>query len=483
MRVHRIGVLLASVGLAAAAAVGCGGPQAGEQAALRAAQVAALGHTAAVDVYRECKDSVVNVGFRRKDEADPKTVHTEFGTGVVVHEAGYVLTNAHALRHGGSGTVGFQGGLEYPVRVVAVDDGRDLAVLKIAADRRFKPVKLGYSRDLVVGEQIVTMGNPYGMGLTVTLGIVSALGRSTKSDFTYFPQMIQTEASINPGSSGGPLLNVLGEMVGLNTTAKTGANDIGFAIPVDRIREALPEVLDPEGRFGFLLGLRVATDGSAVVTEVAAGSPAEAAGVRVGDAVMGVGPAAVASGVDFYFALLDCKAGQAVRLDLLRDGRTVQVTATPTRVELRAPDAASGLVPGLSVEYYKGTWDRVPDFASLKPADSAKAATFDLVPYKGKDRFALRFTGYVDVPADGVWAFYTRSDDGSRLLIGDRLVVDNDGAHPPIEERGFISLKAGKHAITVGFFHRTEVEVLKVLWEGPGIKKQEVPASAFFTRP
>ena len=433
----------------------------------------------AADVYRKCEASVATLGFARKDPADPKTTHTEYGTGVIVHEAGYILTNAHILRRGGKGAAGIHG-RDYPCRVVAVDEMRDLAVLKVDAEQPLTPIQFGHSSTLVPGDPIVTIGSPFGVGLSVTTGVVAALNRSTKSDYTSFPSMIQTNTAINPGSSGGPLLNMRGEMIGINTTSKTGANDMGYAIPVDRIREALPEILDPEGRLGFVLGLRVTTGSPAAVTDVAKGAPAEAAGIRAGDFVIGVGGATVASGIDYSFALMNCHAGEPLRLRLVRGGQTIDLAATPVAIPPRNPDNPPNLVPGLVREYYEGTWDRLPDFATLKPKATAKAETFDLGPYRGKDNFALRFTGYIDVPADGIWAFYLKSDDGSRLWIGDRLVVDRDGAHPPTENRGFIPLMAGKHAIRVEYFDRTELEELAVSWEGPKVKKQAVPAGVLF---
>lgn len=156
------------------------------------------------------------------------------------------------------------------------------------------------------------------------------------------------------------------------------------------------------------------------------------------------------------------------------------MTAHPAKVEPLAPDAVEGLQAGLLREYYTGQWDALPDFAALKPAETGKADTFDLGPYAGREGFALRFTGYFEAPADGNYAFHVASDDGSRLWVGDRLVVDNDGLHGPREKRGFIPLKAGKHPITVAFFEGGGAESLKVSWEGPGIPKAPIPATALF---
>ena len=470
-------VLSAALALAAWMAAGCEAPTNAADAAALNNGYEMLRRTAVVEVYQACKDSVVNIGCSRPDEADPNVRHTEYGSGVILHPAGYVLTNAHLLRKGGHLAAGFAGSKDYQADVVAVDEMRDLAVLRLDADRRFAPVRLGRSRGLLVGERVVTMGNPLGMGLTVAEGIVSAIGRSTKSEYTFYPDMIQTDATTNPGSSGGPLLNVSGEMVGLNTTKNLKADNIAFAIPVDRIREGLAEILAVEGRYGFILGIEVATEGPARVTKVTDGSPAAADGVRAGDVVRRVGTETVASGLDFHFALVGVEGGIALPMQMLRNGKFVSLTVTPARVRPRRPAKVTGLAKGLSRSVYRGSWQKVPDFDGLKPAKTGTSATFGVGEFAGKDEFALKFTGYIDVPADGVYVFYTASDDGSRLHVAGQLVVDNDGAHPRREARGFIPLAKGKHAIVCTFFDGGGEEALTVSWEGPGIRKQKIPAS------
>ena len=479
--------IIAAVVFAAWLIAGCEAPpNAANHAALNNGYEM-LRRTAVVEVYQACKESVVNIGCSRKDKADPSVSHTEYASGVILHPAGYVLTNAHLLRKGGDLAAGFTGSKDYHAHVVAADETRDLAVLKLDADRRFKPIRLGRSRGLLVGERVVTMGNPFGMGLTVAEGIVSAIGRSTKSEYTFYPDMIQTDATTNPGSSGGPLLNVSGEMVGINATKNLKADNIAFAIPADRIRESLPGILAVEGRYGFVLGIEVATEGPARVTSVAAGSPAEAGGVRVGDVIRRVGKENVACGLDFHFALVGMQGGTALPMQVLRDGKFVSLTVTPAKVQPRPAVKVTGLVGGLTRVHYRGKWQRLPDFSRLKPVKTGTSATFDLGECAGKDGFALKFTGYIAVPADGVYAFYTDSDDGSRLHVAGQLVVDNDGMHAKQEARGFISLAKGKHAITCTFFEGVGEEALAVSWssteayaEGPDFRKQPIPASALF---
>jgi len=141
------------------------------------------------------------------------------------------------------------------------------------------------------------------------------------------------------------------------------------------------------------------------------------------------------------------------------------------------PVVVGDVAPGLAYAYYEGTWDRLPDFAKLTPTATGTASGLDLGVRKRDDNFALRFTGYVEVPADGIYTFYLSSDDGSRLLIGAEVVVDNDGLHAAMELPGQVLLKAGRHPITVEYFQAGGERRLDVSYEGPGIAKQPLLAA------
>lgn len=452
----------------------------------------ALRRTAVARAFEECKDSVVKFTASRVEEtvkppADGKgpstrirTTHTQWGSGCIIHPAGYVLTNSHMLRFEGRRTAMLSDGKSYPTQVIAEDPANDLALMKVEAGRPLKPIKLGTSSQTIVGEPAITIGNPFGISFTVAAGIISGLGRSTTTDYSSLSDMIQTDASINPGTSGGPLLNILGEMIGLCTSAKKDAQNIGFATPIDKIRSLFAGLVAAEERYGFILGLEVASDGPAAVTKVAPSSPAEAAGIQVGDIVAELGGQPVRSGMDYHLALIGRKGGETLSAVLLRGGRRVEAAITLGEVEHRAPDQVDGLVPGVAWQHYHGAWKELPDFAKLKPAASGTLPAFSLGAYAGRENFAMRYTAYIQAPTDGVYLFSTRSDDGSRLYIGERLVVDNDGLHPAQERRGFIPLRAGKHAICVTYFQGPGDAELKVFYEGPGITRREVPASALF---
>ncbi|UYZ62500.1 RICIN domain-containing protein [Hymenobacter weizhouensis] len=147
---------------------------------------------------------------------------------------------------------------------------------------------------------------------------------------------------------------------------------------------------------------------------------------------------------------------------------------------LRQPENPASTAAGLDFRYYEGSWNNLPDFGALTAVKTGTVTTPSLAPRTRDDNFGFRYTGFIQVPTDGQYTFYTTSDDGSRLYIGSQLVVDNDGLHGAQERRGFIGLKAGKHAVTVTFFEKTGGQVLDVSYAGPGLSKQAVPAAAWF---
>ncbi|HPD15330.1 MAG TPA: trypsin-like peptidase domain-containing protein [Planctomycetota bacterium] len=449
----------------------------------------ALRRTPLVQAFDRCKDSVVKftatrVEHTEKPAPDGKgstrvhTTHTQWGSGCILHPAGYVLTNSHMLQFQGRRVALLYDGRTCGVELVADDPHNDLAVMKLASDRPLRPITLGDSSRALIGEPVFTIGNPFGISFTVAAGIISGLERSTNTEYAALNNMIQTDASINPGTSGGPLVNLAGEMIGLCTSNKKEAENIGFAISINKVRAAFADLIAAEGRYGFVLGLEVAHDGVARITHVAAGSPAEAAGLCVGDVVTGIGDAAIANNVDFHLALVGRKGGETLPLTIRRHGRRLQVAVTLRGVPARPADRAEGLVPGVVWRQYAGSWKTLPEFAKLTPAAVGTMPALGLGGFAGKENFALELTGYVQAPADGVYAFYLRSDDGSRLYIGEQLVVDHDGLHASSEKRGFVRLAAGKHPLRVQFFQGTGDAELKVSYEGPGIRKQEIPAAA-----
>ncbi|MEZ0485807.1 PA14 domain-containing protein [Fibrella aquatica] len=155
-------------------------------------------------------------------------------------------------------------------------------------------------------------------------------------------------------------------------------------------------------------------------------------------------------------------------------------TPPPTQVTLRDPENPANAVAGLDYSYYEGSWGMVPNFGALTPVRSATVAVPDVSPRSREDDFGLQFRGFVNVPTDGVYTFFTNSDDGSKLFIGTTEVVNNDGGHPEQERSGTIGLKAGRHAITIPYFEGGGGQTLSVSYSGPGLSKRVIPASAYF---
>jgi len=290
-----------------------------------------------VDVFQRCRGAVVNISTTRVQQVrvlrrgslwdsifdfgvpfvQERAVRS-VGSGVVIHEKGYIVTNAHVVAQTTDVRVSFADGRECEAQIVAIDQEHDLAVLKINTQASLPCVGLGRSDDIMVGETVVAIGNPLGLGHTVTAGIVSAVNRELKfSDEISYGGLIQTDAAINPGNSGGPLLNVNGELIGINTAIRGDAQNVGFAIPVDRLWELLPGMLDIERRQRVRFGLEVDAADARVLC-VRPDSPAAEAGLRPGDRLLRFNKEALRNGIDYYVHLLEQKPGATIRLEYAR---------------------------------------------------------------------------------------------------------------------------------------------------------------------
>jgi len=319
--------------------------------------------TPVVEVFESARDAVVNISSTRIVEVrDPfhrlfdfrrsrprRLKRTSVGSGFVIHPDGYIVTNAHVVARSTDRTVIFANGREYDAAVVASDREADVAILKIDASHALETLSFGRSSDLMVGETIIAIGNPLGYQHTVTAGVISAVDRDLDFDNEIvMTGLIQTDASINPGNSGGPLLNVLGELIGINTAIRGDAQNIGFAIPVDRLRELLPELLDVERRYRVESGLRLSTEAEPRVASVKAGSAAARAGIEPGDILREIDGDDVEEVVDFHIALIGRRPGDRLDLVLSRNGRNYR---TSLRLQGRPePDAARLIRDRLGVE-------------------------------------------------------------------------------------------------------------------------------------
>jgi serine protease Do len=276
---------------------------------------------------------------------------TSLGSGVLVSPDGYLLTNNHVVERGARFRIGLADGRELTAKVVGTDPAADLAVLRLDTRERVQFVPMGRSDDLLPGETVIAIGNPFGLSHTVTTGVVSAVHRNFKAgDRTLF-DFIQTDASINPGNSGGPLLDVEGRLIGINTAILGDRSaGIGFAIPVDRARRIAEDLITHgevrEGYVGVTVedlpareGAAVGTSGGVRITGVDPGSPAERAGVRGGDLVEAVDGVPPESAEEFRFRVRDLPVGATARLDLVRGKERLSAAVpaqelSPQRAEL-----------------------------------------------------------------------------------------------------------------------------------------------------
>jgi serine protease Do len=261
------------------------------------------------------------------------------GSGVIISQDGYILTNNHVVDGAQEVTVTMADKQVYKARVIGRDDKTDLAVLKIAAIGALPVAPMGNSTDLKVGEWVVAIGNPFGLGHTVTAGIVSAKGRVIGAG--PYDDFIQTDAPINPGNSGGPLFNMNGEMVGINTAIIASGQGIGFAIPADLAKPLIPQLVTTGGVTRGYLGVSIQSvtpelakamkldeRQGALVSEVVSGGPAAKSGIRQGDVIVGFNDEPIKDAHDLPAMVAKTPVGEHVTVTLRRDGKTQKVPVT-----------------------------------------------------------------------------------------------------------------------------------------------------------
>jgi len=434
-------------------------------------------------VFDAARNSVLRTLIAR--QVDGGTGYAS-GTAFVISKSGYALTCSHVVGDGrGEKTVKLHDRRSYPFEVILAAGNKDVALIKLIGDVPFEPVRLGRSADLRVGDTIVAVGNHGGVGLKAAEGQVMELNASSTYHWwpdgaTYRTDLLRVNADITGGDSGGAVMNEHGEVVGLIGNTRTIGDRSGFAMPMDHVLDEIPGMFAAKRKHDFVLGMTVDLRGPARVTEVTPGTCAATAGITAGDIVTAVEKTPVDIGLEVHAALAGRQAGDVVHLQLDRGGEATGVDVTLDGIEPRPADTVEGLVPGLVEESYGGSWPGIPDFPSLQPASTRAVNDISVQSFADQDDFALRFTGYLHVPSDGVYSFFTTSDDGSQLRIGDRLVVDNDGLHASLTEQGFMPLKAGFHSISVAFLEFSGGEQLAVEYEGPGIERQAIPGSALF---
>ncbi len=327
--------------------------------------------TAVVKTVREVSPAVVNIssavqvrkrtspfsgfGFNPffeeffKDFSDPRferrREYTSLGSGVIIDgKKGLILTNAHVIHETGTIKVVLKDEREFEARIVGADPDSDLAVLKIDSEQVLPAIKMGSSDDLMIGETVIAIGNPFGFSHTVTTGVISAINRSIRAEDRVYHDFIQIDASINPGNSGGPLLNINGDLIGINTAIYAKAQGIGFAIPIGKARKIISDLIQYGEVIQAWIGisvqdideklaryLKIANIKGVIVTSVEPKSPAQKSGLQESDIILSLGNKKINSVGDYQSVAKSLAAGNTLEAEFLRDGKKKTV-AVKTKV-------------------------------------------------------------------------------------------------------------------------------------------------------
>lgn len=302
-----------------------------------------------------------------KDFFDPgyerRFQRTSLGSGVIIDgKRGFILTNAHVIAKTGKISVVLKDDLELEANIVGTDPDSDLAVLKINSDQPLPSIPMASAKDLMIGETVIAIGNPFGFSHTVTTGVISALNRNIRTDESVYRDFIQTDASINPGNSGGPLLNINGELIGINTAVYAKAQGIGFAIPIYKAQKIVKDLILYGEVIPAWIGINVQDlDASlaqylklpqdkkkgiqgVVVKAVQPQSPAAKAGIEKGDIILSVTDKTIYSIQDYRLIMREFAADDALEIGLLRNG---QKTAIEVKAAVFPKELAGQLVQTL----------------------------------------------------------------------------------------------------------------------------------------
>ncbi len=305
-----------------------------------------------VRVVQQVRPSVVNISVRAQ-VATPFGLFPQEGqgSGVIVRADGLILTNNHVVQGAQEITVTLLSGRTLRGRVLGADRFADLAVVKVESAQPLPVAEMGVSSSLQVGQMAIAIGNPFGLGSTVTVGVVSALNRSIQASPDFVVEnLIQTDAAINPGNSGGALLDSAGRLIGINTAIIRDAQGIGFAIPVDHARIVMDQLVTQGRVVRPALGVEIRGEIDAntarayrlpvdygVVVVPQTGSPAERAGMRPQDVIVAIDGQKISTVGDLRRELFRKKPGDSVRVEVVRDGQRVTLTVVLTELRSGTP--------------------------------------------------------------------------------------------------------------------------------------------------
>jgi len=340
-----------------------------------------------VNIHTEKRQKSIDVVF----SSGKATKINGMGTGIVIDERGYIVTNYHVVQDVERLRVTTFNGEEYEARVLAYDSREDLAIIKIDPLRLLEVARFGSSSDLMLGEDVIAIGNAYGYESTVTRGIISHRSRNVEvNEEQSYSNLIQIDAAINPGNSGGPLINSDGEVIGINVAIRAGAQRIGFAIPIDEARRTVSRLLNVERHFQITHGIaandvKIGLDRKLVVQAARPGTPAAECGLQEGDVIIRAAEVDVVDGADLERSLIGLQPGSKVPLIVKRSGEEVELSLTVAAVAgSRQRSGQQTLVSAKTVEPApKTVEERAWETFGLKLTKLESNAPLSGQPYRG----------------------------------------------------------------------------------------------------
>lgn len=411
------------------------------------------------------------------------------GTGScsVIDPRGYLLTAKHVMMKDHIVLLGGRPPLS--AELIGTMPEHDVALLKLGGQAFYRPgapdyplaksaldfVRLGIHDEVRVGETILNVGSPGGRGIVVTQGIVSAVAFTAVNPLaiamqssTAFDELLQFDAASNPGNSGGAVVNLLGQQVGLTVSGIRTEQGIHFALPMNTVRSSIFSILNSEMRHRFISGIKVDPQlADVIVTHVDPQSPASDAGICVGDRIVSVDGRPLRDPIDWEFTRYQWRPGKAIELGIAREKESTIVSIK--LVNRIGQQAATVETPVAGLRCWFAPY--APEIANplddmFQPAD--EPAVIQGVEAKPAnvtqdDHYELVIEGFLKIEKTDVYRLGLRSDDGSRLYVHDQLVVDNGGNHAAILRTNWVDLQAGLHPIRIEFYEDEGQQSLELL--------------------
>jgi S1-C subfamily serine protease len=393
------------------------------------------------------------------------------GSGSIIHPDGFVLTNHHVVPlNQGFALIGSDLPSEQkPIRfaVIGRNPERDIAILKLQAPGPFPAIPLGRSHDLMNGESVVAAGNPGGRGIVFTSGIVSAksvlAGMPNAFVMTNYqnsrrPHFIQFDAASNGGNSGGPLINLEGDVIGIVSSGIRQEQNVGFAIPADAVHELIPEIVAPELLTRKDLGLTLTDAVDKVeVAAVKKDGAADESGLKAGDQILAINQQSLRHRADWFLVLRSLLAtGRKFSIDVKSgdEQRTLQIQPQELSPVSAVAVEETDLKPGLRYEFFKGRYSLVPEFEKLtaESTGAVQNVSLDEIDAAKGDYFALSFKGFLKVRETGLHRLLIASDDGSNVSLHGERIIGNDGNHSHQGAGRLMYLQKGFHPLEISYF-------------------------------